>query len=456
MEEGLPTILWRLSRDIVNVVETLKERGKIRRIKRLWFREKITNFEYKEGSMGWQASPEYFEKEEWDWRDRFRIIEPEIKKMPTYINAHRYISEIYKVNELRAEFLLSRFVHNVIIKALDATLSEEELVELITLFHNDLEGAPIIWNVTVELRGIWLKDEEIIVDEGLKLRRPRPEDLAYECPVEEMIERAVPRFHVPFFSHATAVLEITQRSQSQLNLLDELEKIIIALRLYKPASIAKIGIVWRPKSILQFESVTWYTPIQPEIYRYSLASEDASKLKTLLDKIKPLLPVVQGRIETIDHISISLQRYDDALFKPDPMERLTYAIMSLEALFLKSSEREELKHRLAQRVARCLSLYGYQSLEVYRTVAQSYDIRSEFVHGTLINKEKKDYTATLADKVIEYLRTSILMFLELKDEIEKDNFLNTIDNSLLHQDAFTKLEKLIRENTPITTSLIPV
>jgi len=82
--------------------------------------------------------------------------------------------------------------------------------------------------------------------------------------------------------------------------------------------------------------------------------------------------------------------------------------------------------------------------------------RSEFVHGTLINKEKKDYTATLADKVIEYLRTSILMFLELKDEIEKDNFLNTIDNSLLHQDAFTKLEKLIRENTPITTSLIPV
>jgi len=154
MEEGLPTILWRLSRDIVNVVETLKERGKIRRIKRLWFREKITNFEYKEGSMGWQASPEYFEKEEWDWRDRFRIIEPEIKKMPTYINAHRYISEIYKVNELRAEFLLSRFVHNVIIKALDATLSEEELVELITLFHNDLEGAPIIWNVTVELRGI--------------------------------------------------------------------------------------------------------------------------------------------------------------------------------------------------------------------------------------------------------------------------------------------------------------
>jgi predicted transcriptional regulator len=87
MEEGLPTILWKLSRDIVNVVKTLKENGKIRRIKRLWFREKITNFEYKEGSMGWQASPEYFEKEEWDWRDRFRIIEPEIKKLLTYINA---------------------------------------------------------------------------------------------------------------------------------------------------------------------------------------------------------------------------------------------------------------------------------------------------------------------------------------------------------------------------------
>jgi hypothetical protein len=459
MEEGLPTILWKFSRDILNVVKTLKENGKIRRIKRLWFREKITNFEYKEGSTGWQSSPEYFEKEEWDWRDRFRIIEPEIKKLPTYINAHKYISEIYKVNEFQAEFWLSRFVHNVIIKALDATLSEEELVELITLFQNDLEGAPIIWNVTVKLRGIWLKDEEIIVDKGLKLRRPRPEDLVFECPVEEMIEGVVPGLHVrffPFLGHATAVLEVTQRSQSQLHMLDELEKIIIALRLYKPASITKGEVIWKPKSVLHFGGTTWPISSQPEIYRYSLASEDASKLKTFLDKIKPLLPVAQARVETIDHISISLQRYDDVLFKPDPTERLTYAIMGLEALFLKSSEHEELKHRLAQRVARCLSLYGYQSLEVYRTVAQSYDVRSEFVHGTLINKEKRGDAATLADKVIEYLRTSILMFLELKNKVEKDNFLNTIDNSLLHQDAFAKLEKLIRENTPITASLISV
>jgi len=449
MEEELSKILWKLSHDIANIVKTLKENGKIRKVKRLWFRERITNFEYKEGNiMNARFSFEYFEREEWDWKDWLQIIEPEIKKLPTYVNAYKRISEIYKVNESQAESWLSQFTHNVVAKVLDVLLSEEELVELITLFLNDLEKNPIIWNLVVELEGLWLEDEEIKIDGELKLRRPRPEDFVSEHPFEMIwIE------HIPVFRNTSAVLEVTQRSQF---VSDELEKLIIALRLYKPGSIVERKTIWKPKSILQFEGTTWSPSTQPIVYRYSLSSEDSSKLKTFLDKIKPLLPIAQGRIETIDHISISLQRYNDALFKSDPTERLAYAIMGLEALFLKSSEREELAHRLAQRVAKCLSLYGYRSLEVYRTIVQAYDIRSDFVHGTLVSKEKSHDAGTLADNVIKYLQISILMFLELKNKVEKDNFLSTIDNSLLHPDALAKLEKLIRENSPITISYFSI
>jgi len=116
-------------------------------------------------------------------------------------------------------------------------------------------------------------------------------------------------------------------------------------------------------------------------------------------------------------------------------------------------------------VAKCLSLYGYRSLEVYRTVVQAYDIRSNFVHGTLVNKEeshdagtkeKSRDVDTLANNVIKYLQISILMFLELKNKVKKDDFLSTIDNSLLHPDALAKLEKLIRENSPITISYFSI
>jgi hypothetical protein len=449
MEEELSMILWRLSHDIVNAIETLKKDGKIQKVRKIWFREKTINFEYKEGSISWQASPEYFEREEWDWKYISQIIELEIKKLPAYINAYKCISEIYNVDEFQAEFWLSKFAHNVVTKTLDTPLSEEGLLESVILFLNDLEQRPIIWNVIVELEGLWLKDEEIKINKGLKIRRPRPEDLEFERPFEEIL---LPRVDIlPVFRHFSAVLEVTQKTQF---MWDELEKLIVALRLYKLGSVVTRRITWKPKSILQFGATTWPTFIQPVVYCYSLSSEESLKLKTFLDKIRPLLPVVQGRIETIDYISISLQRYNDALFKSDPTERLAYAIMGLEALFLKSSEREELAHRLAQRVARCLSLYSYQPLEVYRIIVQSYDIRSNFVHGSLVGKEKSHDASTLAEKVIKYLRILILMFLELKNRVEKDSFLNTIDNSLIHPDALAKLEKLIKENCPITTSII--
>jgi hypothetical protein len=449
--EELPTILWRLSRDIVKTIETLKNNGKIRKVNKIWFREKVTSFEYKEGSMRRSSTQEYFVKEEWDLGDIHRIMESEIKKLPTFINAYKRISEIYNVNESQAEFWLYKFAHNIVTKALETPLNEEELLELIILFLDDLEERPIIWNVIVELNGLWLKDEEIKIDKNLKIRKLQPKDFEFEYPIDEMI-RARAEI-APSIEYPSAILEMTKKSQSQAPIAYELEKLIMALRLYKPGSIIKLKAIWKPKSILKGEIASWPTYIQPVVYKYSLSSEETSKLVTFLNKIIPLLPIGQGSIEATDHISISLQRYNDALFKPIPTERLTYAIMGLEALFLKSSERAELAHKLAQRAAKCLSLFGYHSLEVYRTIKQSYKIRSDFVHGSLVSKERSHDVNKLADKVIKYLQISILMFLELKNKVKKDNFLEIVDKSLIYPDASVELEKLIKENCLIAATV---
>ena len=305
-----------------------------------------------------------------------------------------------------------------------------------------------MWDVLVELEGVWMRAEEIEIHKGLKIRRPRPEDLEFEQPFGYIIPQMEPTFRFP-----SAIMEIRQKAKAQPHVLDEIEKLIIALRLYKLGSVIGGKIIWKPKSILQFEGTSWSYLTQPIVYKYSLGSEDVPKLQTFLDKIKTLLPVTQGKIKAIDHISISLQRYNDALFKPDPTERLAYGIMGLEALFLKSLEREELAHKLAQRVAKCLSLLTHQPLEVYRIIKESYDIRSEFIHGSLVDERRYHNASKLADKVLEYLRSSILIFLELKDKVKKERFLNTIDNSLLHHNASAKLEQLIKEHCSIIQSI---
>jgi|Deesub1362A_J573_1020465.scaffolds.fasta_scaffold00214_31 hypothetical protein len=447
--EELSTILWRLSRNIVDIVTALKKDKKIRKVKMLWIREKITNFEYKEGGVSWQASPEYFEREEWDWRDVFRIVEPKIKGLSLYVDTYKRISEIYNTKEAQAEFWLSHFAHETVRKALYDDISEESLLSSVTIFVNDLEKNPLTWNVSVELEGIWLREEEIEIRRGLKIRRPRPKDFEFEWPFEHIF---IPRMQ-PLIGHPSAILEITQRAKFQPFVWDELEKLIIALRLYKVGSVVKGKTIWKPKSILLFGGTTWIHLIQPIIYRYSLGSEDSSNLRNFLNKITPLLPIKNGRIETIDHISISLQRYNDALFKGDPTERLTYGIMGLEALFLKAPEREELAHRLAQRVAKCLSVLGQQPLEAYRNIKRSYEVRSDFTHGSLIIKEKHQEISKLADEIVKYLRNAILMFLELKGKVEKEGLLSTVDNSLLHPKATAKLEKLIKEHCHITQSI---
>ncbi|MEM0084928.1 MAG: HEPN domain-containing protein [Thermoproteota archaeon] len=141
-----------------------------------------------------------------------------------------------------------------------------------------------------------------------------------------------------------------------------------------------------------------------------------------MDKLRLLIPIVQSVIKPLDHLSIALQRYNDSLFKTDPIEGLTYTIMGLEALFLKSLEHEELEHRLAQRAAKCLSIIGYQQLEVYNIIKQSYDVRSEFIHGYLVSEEKRLDASKLCDKIVEFLRSSVIVFMQLKEKVEKRAF----------------------------------
>ena len=93
--------------------------------------------------------------------------------------------------------------------------------------------------------------------------------------------------------------------------------------------------------------------------------------------------------------------------------------------------------------------FKLKPIEVYNVLSQAYDIRSTFIHGSQIKSEDRNNAVKIAKKILEYARLSLLIFFQLKPLADKEKLISRIDNSLLDEQANSKLKKLIDENCTI-------
>lgn len=440
--------LWLLSKSIAEKVSEYKKSKKIVRIKKLYVKPKVEEFKYKEGGISYRKSYKNVEKEEWHWKDQFDFIDRVIKQLPGYGETVSEISKKYEVNEHQADFWLSRFVQ-VLIRRVQEGITDELLVDDITTFIADLEKSPIDWKLKIWIDGVWLEDEEYEIYEGLKIRRPKPSDFEIEISFDMLPFQTVgPRF----IETSPAILELTHRARSHGEAQREMGKILSCLRLFKVGSVFSIKYEAYPKSFLAFGGTLSSGQRFAPTYRYPLSKQDIPKLRDSIGKIKSLLPKenLQAKLEKIDPIAIALQRYNDALLKPESIEsRITSAITCFEALYLKAVERMELSHRLSQRASVLLRVFEFKPLEVYNVLNQAYNIRSTFIHGSQIKSEERKNAAKVAEKILEYARVSLLIFFQLKHLLDKEKLIGRIDNSILEEQAHSKLKKLLKENCTI-------
>lgn len=275
----------------------------------------------------------------------------------------------------------------------------------------------------------------------LILRQPTVEDLNQQYPVEIM----------PFtdsFSPSrqpSIVLETNQQTVNESKIRAKLEKLLIAFRLYQVGSVFSTREHLKPESVIKGGYTSFGNPYFLSTYTYGLGAQDLNHLQLFVEKIFPLIPLeaVLGRSKNIDPNALSIQRYQDAILKPEIIEgRLARAIMSLEALYLKAIEHGELSHRLGQRVGKLLSYFGSESIEVYSILAEAYEIRSRFIHGSGIESGERRRIGKLTKKVLNYSRQSIIAFLQLSQVHNKDEILSKIDKSLLNVKTSNRLEKL--------------
>lgn len=182
---------------------------------------------------------------------------------------------------------------------------------------------------------------------------------------------------------------------------------------------------------------------------YDDIKNDEQKLRNFFELMEPIVSsqLTQKGNKEEKFVTISFDRYNNALEEKMPESRLTYRTMCLGALYLEGEM--ELTRRLSQRVACVMSFFGYEPLDVFNTMKKSYEIRSRFVHGSKIEKKHRKNLAELEKELMNYARVSIIMFLQLQGSLEKDDFLSKLDTSLLGEKAKKELNDFLKEKCQI-------
>lgn len=127
-------------------------------------------------------------------------------------------------------------------------------------------------------------------------------------------------------------------------------------------------------------------------------------------------------------MNIALRRYADAFQRREPEDRLIDLVISLEALLLKSGERQELSYRLSQRGALLLADDLEEAQEIRDQLKDAYNERSNVVHGV-----RDDVDRAYVGDVQELTRRCLLAMLEQAPRGRKEHasVLDVLDGEAL-------------------------
>lgn len=435
--------LFELSDYAIKKFDEYVSSGRINIIKEPYAKYIIEDFNYSKSGIGFRGTTKYIIKEVLDPLALHEFIK-DLSKEDIFKHTMKIMARLYDVPEARINHWLEIFINKLIHKQhYDRNLDCKELAYMINTFINEIEGNPIDWRIEVWLNGVFLEIPTIELEKGVVLRAPRKEDLEHDS--SSHIPPPPSSIFLGFPSVPDAIIEINKRIKAQSTIIPYKEKLIILLQLYKLCSVHEIGTRWVPQGILSiaFTSHARKTRLQI-IHKCTLNENDSKRLPSFIRDMMPHIPLDErtGRILVDNHIGVALSRYRDVLLKPEPIpNKIAYATFGLEALYLKSDEMGELKHKLALRVAKILGKLNIDnSKNILSNVKKAYNIRSVFVHGGSL-KGNKYQDRSLLDKIAEYLRVSLLLFMQVP--MNKDKLINLIDDALIDESSDRELKQII-------------
>jgi len=386
-------------------------------------------------------------KEEGKWKGPQETLNLEViqkmKETGVYSELREQIISIRKVPERLIDMWLDALTIRILSESIETGPENINVDSLIHAFVSDVNDDPTEVMITTYISGIKMNVKMIKLGEGVSLRSQTDRDS------ERLFGNPFSMFDL---FNVSAVLEVVTTQKIQIGISPMSKTYIMLLLLFRKGSVHEVRTFWRANSIFRVfwgEQVnTTPPPISAPHEEYPFNEEDRNRFTKFAERLKTKLPIDEktGDLLVSDYKGISIARYQDAVLKnEDQINRIAYATMGLEALFLRRGETNELKFRLSVRVGKFMQIItGDNALDVLKTVKEAYDIRSSFVHGSTGEEKGTDNTIIL-DKVSDYLRKSIVVFLSLENK-KKDDVLTLLDHSLLDQKADKELRELLSDS----------
>lgn len=440
-DESVAAAILALIPLIRDEVAAAQAAGEIRFRTETFVAPRVENFEYNEGNISHTARFEYVAREEWDVVNRNDFLTNRVVPRKEYADVVNEMVSTYGGDQGLVEHQVGQLL-NSILRAPDSIGDTARVSARVAVFLKEVDRAPIDWHPIIWIQGLWVQPDEVEVNPRILLRRIRADDLEQEQ-----------RFHAVSsdfaFVFPSAVLEMKWRATDSLQTQTSVEAVLDVLRLYGLGAIASLRSELRPLGVLSLSGVSRPISPPPAPFMYKLDDSDLPRLSRLMELLLPRLEKIDAaaydpEADQPESLTIALRRYKEALCQSGLAEaRLTSAITALEALFLRGEERTELTHRLSQRVALLLSLRGLSPIKVYRDVARAYDIRSTYIHGSHIERERQAQAQELGRRIFNYTRISLLLFFLFEDQLPKASLLGKLDNALLDDAAKVKVKGTI-------------
>lgn len=104
---------------------------------------------------------------------------------------------------------------------------------------------------------------------------------------------------------------------------------------------------------------------------------------------------------------VAIEKFSNSFNRENLNDRLLDSVIALEAIYLKSSENQEMSYRLSQRGALLLANDKSEALDIQSTLSDSYNKRSRLVHGSAPNLNQKTVV-----ELLDLTRESLKVFLQ--------------------------------------------
>ncbi len=400
------------------------------------------------------------------------LVKQEIQKLDTYKKSfqefyqrifNKEISENLEPNH--REFIIARHHEFMRIQAENYLMSltmyllmnsDTSVKESVQLFARDLRTEPADYYGTLWLYGISLENEKYELTENITLRRPTSIDISVKYPAA--LTNIIPNFNDNDLYKNTAIFEFKMPKITDMDAHIPYAILRIILPLYKPASVGMLSYTYRAEGILTPgshylpSSISNLPAIFGDIdhrvlYPINFSQKDVEPFNKFY---KHMAHIIYSTIEesTPLHktIRIALDRYRKALLGREENEnRITYAVNSLEALFI--NENDEISYKFRQRITLfyCLLFPEIDFNELLALLKKSYTIRSKYIHGDFVPLNKTLSKEELL-KMFDVNRVCLVAFYQLKDSFDNDktSFIKLIDNAFIDLPSLEKLKLNIK------------